>query len=81
MIKCFDVEEIFLGEAGKGDKIVFKNTNDLRLARAEIDDGKSIYVKTNDGLITELAHRMVYQKIYDGTIRLCARTVSKEGEC
>jgi len=80
-MKTFEVEEISLGETGKGDKIIFKTTQDLKLARMEIDDGKGIYVRSTDGLITELPHRMIYQKIYDGTVRLCARVVSKGDEC
>jgi hypothetical protein len=72
-MKTFDVEEIFLGEVGKGDRIIFHSIEDLQSARTEIDDGKGIFVRTPDGLITELPHRMIYQKIYDGTIKLSAR--------
>ena len=72
-MKTFKVEEISLGDVGKGDRIIFKSMQDLVAARKEIDDGKGIFVKTDDGLVTELPYRMIYQKIYDGTIKMSAR--------
>lgn len=71
-MKTFEVEEISLGITGKNDRIVFKRVEDLEEARNEIDDAKGIYVKTSDGLIISLSHRLIYQKIYDGTILMCA---------
>jgi hypothetical protein len=71
-MKTYDVEELSLGEFGKGNKIVFKTIADLQDARKQIDDGNSIYVKTEDGVITEIPYRMVYQRIYDGTIMMSA---------
>jgi hypothetical protein len=78
-MKTYDIEEINLGDAGKGDRIIFCSIEDLQSARTEIDDGKGIFVRTSDGLITELPHRMIYQKIYDGTIKLSARVFHQGG--
>ena len=39
-MKTFEVEEISLGDVGKGDRIIFKTMEDLVDARKEIDDGK-----------------------------------------
>lgn len=69
----FEVEELSLNVTGKADKIIFKNTRDLETAREEIDNARGIYVKTKDGLITSLAHRLIYQRVYDGSLLLCAK--------
>lgn len=71
-IKTYEVKELSLGEFGKGNKIVFRSVADLQDARKQIDDGNSIYVKTEDNVITEITYRMIYQKIYDGTIMMSA---------
>lgn len=72
-MKAYKVERLSLGDkASQGDQIVFQSIDDLREARNDIENGNSIYVKTQDGLITELPYRMIYQKIYDGTIRMSA---------
>lgn len=79
-MKTFEVDEISLGESNKGDRIVFKSIEDLQAAREEVDNGKGLFVMTPDGLITEFPHRMIYQKIYDGTIKLSAKMKMKEAK-
>jgi hypothetical protein len=72
-MKAYKVEKLCLGDKmSQGDQIVFQSIDDLKEARNDIENGNSIYVKTNDGLITELPYRMIYQKIYDGTIKMSA---------
>ena len=71
--KIYEAEEISLGDLGKGNYIIFKTVEDMNNARQEVDDGKGILVTTPDGLTTSFPHRLIYQKIYDGTIRLSAR--------
>ena len=72
-MKAYKVEKLCLGDKmSQGDQIVFQSIEDLKEARNDIENGNSIYVKTNDGLITELPYRMIYQKIYDGTIKMSA---------
>jgi len=77
-MKIFEVEELSFNITGKADKIIFKNTTDLEQAIKEIDDAQGIYVKTNDGLITSLAHRLIYQRVYDGSLLLCALEEKQE---
>lgn len=79
-MKTFNVEKLSLGDKtlGRGDEIIFKTVEDLQEARTEVENGKDLYVM-QDGVITALPYRMIYQKIYDGTIRMSA--VTKEGTC
>jgi len=70
--RTFEVEEISLGDIGKGDRIVFKTVDDLQEARKEIDNAKDIFVKA-EGLVTLLPYKMIYQKIYEGKIKLSAK--------
>ncbi len=72
-MEVYSVEELSLGEKTAGDKIVFKSIEDMEQAYKDIDNGKNIYVKTEDGLITKILNQMVTNKIYDGSIRLSAR--------
>ena len=69
----YDVAELSLGEKIEGDRIVFKSIEDMEQAYKDIDNGRNIYVRTEDGLITKLLNQMITNKIYDGTIRLSAR--------
>lgn len=72
-MEAYDVIELSLGEKTEGDKIVFKSIEDMESAYKDIDNGKNIYVKTEDGLITKILNQMVTNKIYDGSIRLSAK--------
>ena len=74
----YDVEELSLGEKTEGDRIIFKNIEDMEKAYQDIDNGKHIYVRTGDGLITKILNQVVTNKIYDGTIKLSAK--SRKGE-
>ena len=74
-MEVYDVAELSLGERTEGARIVFKSLEDMEQAYKDIDNGKNIYVKTEDGLITKILNQMITNKIYDGTIRLSARTV------
>lgn len=77
-MKSYEVEEISLGDLDKGDRIIFKSHVDLEDARKEIDNGKDIYVLTEDGLETLVPHRMISAKLYDGSVKLSARVAQKE---
>ena len=79
-MKTYEVEEISLGDVGQGDRLVFKSHEDIEDARKEIDNGKDIYVQTNDGLETLLPHRMLTAKLYDGSIKLSARIAQPKEE-
>ena len=72
-MEAYDVIELSLGEKTEGDKIVFKSIEDMEQAYKDIDNGKNIYVK-KDGLVTKILNQMVTNKIYDGSIRLSAKT-------
>ena len=74
----YEVDELSLGEKTEGDKIIFKSINDMEEAYKDIDNGRHIYVRTEDGLITKILNQVITNKIYDGSIKLSAR--SKEGE-
>ena len=78
-METYDVEELSLGDKTEGDRIVFKSLKDMEDAYKDIDNGKNIYVKTNDGLITKILNQMVTSKIYEGNIKLSAR-ISKQDE-
>ena len=77
-MKIYEVEEISLGDIDKGDRIIFKSHEDLVEARKEIDNGKDIYVQTEDGLETLLPFRMITAKLYEGSIKLSARAKKVE---
>ncbi len=77
-MEVYEIEELSLGEKDTGDKIIFKSINDMEQAYKDIDNGKNIYVKTEDGLVTKILNQMVTNKIYDGSIKLSARI--KKGE-
>lgn len=79
-MKIFEIEEFTFGIAGKTDKIIFKSIRDLDSANEEINNAKGLYVKTKDGLVTALSHRLLYQRIYDGSMLLCAREESEKSE-
>jgi len=77
-MEVYDVEELSLGDKSVGDRIIFKSLKDMEQAYKDIDNGKNIYVKTDDGLITKILNQMVTSKIYEGSIKLSARL--KAGE-
>ena len=73
-MKKFEVDEVSLGDMNKGDFIIFKTTKDLIEARQEIDNAKDIFVVTEDNVTTLLPYKMIYQKFYDGRIKLSAKS-------
>ena len=73
----YNVVELSLGEKITGDKIVFRSIEDMEQAYKDIDNGRNIYVRTDDGLITKILNQMITNKIYDGTIRLSAREIKE----
>jgi len=78
-MEIYNIEELSLGDKTQGDRIIFKSLKDMEEAYKDIDNGKNIYVKTDDGLITKILNQMVTSKIYEGSIKLSAR-VTKEDE-
>lgn len=77
-MEVYDVQELSLGEKTEGDKIIFKSIEDMEQAYKDIDNGKNIYVRTEDGLITKILNQMVTNKIYDGSIRLSAKETNEK---
>ena len=77
-MEVYNVEELSLGDKEIGDKIIFTSFRDMELAYKEIDNGRNIYVKTEDGLITKILNQMVTSKIYEGSIKLSARPQAGE---
>lgn len=72
----YEVDEISIGQQG-GDRIVFKNKEDMEEAYRDVDNGNDIYVM-KDGLITKLLHQMISAKIYEGKIQISAKVGGKK---
>jgi hypothetical protein len=79
-MKTYKVEKLSLGDKVTGDQILFENMEDLKKARLEVEDGRDLYVMTPDNVVTALPYRMIYQKIYDGTIRMSAKSSGEKEE-
>ena len=77
-MKVYDVKHLQLGDKVAGDCIIFSSIEDMEAAYKDIDLGKDIYVKTDDGLVTKLLHQMINTKIYEGSIRISAKPKSGE---
>ena len=77
-MKVYKVENITLASKQEEDKIVFSSIEDMEKAYKDIDNGKDIYVQTDDGLVTKLLHQMINTRIYEGTIKISAKVA--EGE-
>jgi len=74
--KVYEIEEMTLGLLqSQSGKIVFKTIGDMEQAYQDIDNGKDIYVKQKDGVITKLLNQMITSTIYEGKLVLAARGV------
>ena len=57
---------------------MMKSIEDLEQAYKDIDNGRDIYVQSDDGLITKILNQQIANKIYDSTVKLSARDKVKE---
>jgi len=71
--KAYKVEEMRIGDKAQANRIVFATLEDMELAYKDLDNGKNIYVREPDGLVTKILHQMVSSRIYEGTLLLSAR--------
>jgi len=74
----YHVQKLQLGDKLEGDCIIFSSIEDMEQAYKDIDNGKDIYVRTEDGLVTKLLHQMINTKIYEGSIKISARPTHEE---
>jgi hypothetical protein len=72
-MKVYEVEAFSLGDKNVGDRIIFKSLEDMEKAYTDIDNGRDIYVREADGLISKILNQAISSKIYEGTIKLSAR--------
>ena len=72
-MKVYEVISFSLGDRTVGDRIVFKSLEDLEQAYKDIDNGRDIYVKEADGLITKILNQALTSKIYEASIKLSAK--------
>lgn len=75
-MKTYEVDSYDLGKP-LGNRIVFKNVEDMESAYKDLDEGKDIVI-AKDGLLTKLPFRMINTKVYDGSVVFSAK--QKEGE-
>jgi hypothetical protein len=69
--KVYDVEEFRMGDKTCVDRIVFASVEELEQAYRDLDNGNDIYVRA-DGLITKVLHKIITNKIYEGSLILSA---------
>lgn len=77
-MEVYHVKKLQLGDKLQGDCIIFSSLKDMEQAYKDIDNGKDIYVRTEDGLVTKLLHQMVNTKIYEGSMRISANIAENE---
>lgn len=71
-MKVYKVQGFSLGEKHKADQIRFGSLKDMEAAYKDIDNGRDIYVETEDGVVTKILNQAITSKIYEATITLCA---------
>ena len=78
--KAYKVEELRIGDKTQTNRIVFASLEEMELAHKDLDNGKNIYVREPDGMVTKILHQMVSYRIYEGTLLLSARPDKEKKE-